>query len=76
MVESSGDAKAVSRKGARGLMQLMPATASFIGRKRYRGSRRNQLYQPELNMQLGQKYIRHLMGQAQIGGDMALAAAA
>ena len=74
--ESRFNVTAKSRSGARGLMQLMPATASFIGRKRYRGSSRNLLYQPELNMALGQKYIRHLIGQAQINGDIALAAAA
>ncbi len=74
--ESRFNSRAKSRSGARGLMQLMPATASFIGRKRYRGGRRNLLYQPELNMALGQKYIRHLIDQDQIKGDLALAAAA
>ncbi len=74
--ESRFNIRAKSRSGARGLMQLMPATASFIGRKRYRGARRNLLYQPELNMALGQKYIRHLIDQDQINGDLALAAAA
>ena len=74
--ESRFNVRAKSRSGARGLMQLMPATASFIGRKRYRGRRRNLLYQPELNIALGQKYIRHLIDQDQIQGDLALAAAA
>ncbi len=74
--ESRFNTRAKSRSGARGLMQLMPATASFIGRKRYRGGRRNLLYQPELNIALGQKYIRHLIDQNQIAGDMALVAAA
>ena len=74
--ESRFNVRAKSRSGARGLMQLMPATASFIGRKRYRGGRRALLYQPELNIELGQKYIRHLIQQEQINGDLALAAAA
>ena len=75
-VESNFRSNALSDKGAYGLMQLMPATASFIGRKRYRGGRRNLLYQPELNIALGQKYIRHLIDQDQIQGDLALTAAA
>jgi soluble lytic murein transglycosylase-like protein len=74
--ESRFNIRAKSRSGARGLMQLMPATASFIGRKRYRGARRNLLYKPELNIALGQKYIRHLIDNDLIAGDMALVAAA
>ena len=73
--ESRFNTRAKSRSGARGLMQLMPATASFIGRKRYRGDRRELLYEPGLNIALGQKYIRHLFDQDQIQGDLALAAA-
>ena len=73
--ESRFNTRAKSRSGARGLMQLMPATASFIGRKRYRGGRRELLYEPGLNIALGQKYIRHLFDQDQIQGDLALAAA-
>ena len=74
--ESRFNTRAKSRSGARGLMQLMPATASYIGRKRYRGGRRDLLYHPELNIALGQKYIRYLFNQDQIQGDLALAAAA
>ncbi len=47
--------------GARGLMQLMPATASFISRdKALHGAGRNRLFDPEYNLMLGQRYIRHL----------------
>ncbi|HAI31490.1 MAG TPA: transglycosylase, partial [Thalassospira sp.] len=49
--------------GARGLMQLMPATASYIGNTRYRGEKRAELYQPEINLSLGQKYVDHLLEQ-------------
>jgi len=47
--------------GARGLMQLMPATARFISRdKSLHGAGRNRLFDPEYNLMLGQRYIRHL----------------
>lgn len=60
--ESQFNARAKSRVGARGLMQLMPRTASFIARdRRYHSSRRNKLYEPEINVELGQKYILHLL---------------
>ena len=51
--ESAFNVRAKSYVGARGLMQLMPATAGFIARKRFRGSKRNQLYDPALNISLG-----------------------
>ena len=57
-------------------MQLMPATAGFIAGKRFRGRARNQLYDPALNISLGQKYIEHLIGNDMIKGNMLLVAAA
>lgn len=74
--ESAFNTRARSRVGARGLMQLMPATASFIAQKRFRGKRRNQLYDPTLNISLGQKYILHLLESDHIRGDLLLLAAA
>ncbi len=69
--ESKFDANAVSTSGARGLMQLMPATASFIGKNRaLRGAGRNLLYDPELNMALGQRYIKHLLDEPESGRDL------
>ncbi|MEQ1888132.1 MAG: lytic transglycosylase domain-containing protein [Alphaproteobacteria bacterium] len=59
--ESNFAAGAVGGGGARGLMQLMPATASFISHdKSLRGAGRNRLFDPEFNLSLGQRYIRHL----------------
>lgn len=59
--ESSFSASAEGGGGARGLMQLMPATAIFISRdKSLRGAGRNRLFDPEYNLSLGQLYIRHL----------------
>ena len=74
--ESQFNTKAKSRAGARGLMQLMPATASFMGKQRFRGPRRARLYDPELNISLGQKYLRHLIDHDTVNGDMLMVAAA
>lgn len=74
--ESNFKTEAKSRAGARGLMQLMPGTAGFISGKRYRGWRRDKLYDPELNVTLGQKYIRHLLDTPGIDQNLFMAVAA
>lgn len=74
--ESRFRASAKSRAGARGLMQLMPATASFIAKRRFRGAARNMLLEPSLNLSLGQKYIEHLFELPEIGGNLLYAMAA
>ena len=74
--ESAFNVHARSAVGARGLMQLMPATAGFIAQRRFRGHNRNKLYDPALNMSLGQKYILHLLESDDIDGDLLLLAAA
>lgn len=51
-----------SRAGAKGLMQLMPATARETARKNdisYRGS--HQLFEPEINIKLGSRYYREML---------------
>lgn len=69
--ESRFNPTAKSWAGARGLMQLMPRTASFVeqDRKYYR-SRTPYLYDPELNMTIGQKYIEILRDDANINGNL------
>ncbi len=63
--ESNFAAGAEGGGGARGLMQLMPATASFISRdKALTGTGRNRLFDPEYNLTLGQRYIKHLQATA------------
>ncbi len=75
--ESAFNVRAKSNAGARGLMQLMPRTASFIARdKRIYRSRREFLFQPEFNIELGQKYVLHLLAEPIIGNDLMLAIAA
>jgi hypothetical protein len=55
--ESSGNSRAVSHKGARGLMQLMPATAERFGVER------KTLMDPKSNLEAGVKYLAWLIEQ-------------
>ena len=74
--ESGFRTEAKSTAGAHGLMQLMPRTAGHIAGKRFRGSSRRELFEPELNLSLGQKYIEHLLANPDIDGNLFYAAAA
>jgi soluble lytic murein transglycosylase len=65
--ESRFQTKVVSPAGARGLMQVMPATAQFIARRKgmvMSGS----LASPSTNMEYGQSYIETLRDMASTGG--------
>jgi len=55
--ESAGNPRAVSRVGARGLMQLMPATAERFG------VRHHKLFEPEQNLEAGTRYLSWLIDQ-------------
>jgi len=69
--ESSFDPRAKSPDGARGLMQLMPRTASSLDkRKKFTGRRRNLLYDPALNLALGQRYLERLLNSRRVEGDL------
>ncbi|OPZ77964.1 MAG: Soluble lytic murein transglycosylase precursor [Alphaproteobacteria bacterium ADurb.Bin438] len=60
--ESCFNQKAKSNAGARGLMQIMPATAAILAKDmRIKDWSRSKLFDPEINITLGQKYIRKLM---------------
>jgi len=77
--ESRFNPKAKSWAGARGLMQLMPRTASFVARNRgyhRQSNTRRKLFKPEINLSLGQKYIEILLADDKIKGDLFLMAAA
>jgi soluble lytic murein transglycosylase-like protein len=69
--ESAFRTDAQSRDGARGLMQLLPSTANYVVRKRtFRGQSRNKLFDPELNIDVGQRYIDYLLQHDGVGGDL------
>jgi len=72
--ESKFRPHARSRAGARGLMQIMPATASHITQDRSlrRSGRtgRDRLFDPSFNLSLGQQYIEELMGSGEPYGNL------
>jgi hypothetical protein len=51
---------AVSYAGARGLMQIMPATASFLAKRENIAISPHGLYDPRTNVRLGIAYLKHL----------------
>jgi soluble lytic murein transglycosylase-like protein len=66
VVESGFNSRAVSKRGAVGLMQLMPATASRFGV--------SNLYDPKENVHAGARYLKFLMDR--FGQNVRLALAA
>lgn len=69
--ESAFNRRAKSHAGARGLMQLMPRTASYVARESaLRGRGKYKLFDPEFNLALGQQYIELLMSERGIRDDL------
>ena len=66
MAESGYDPRAVSKVGAKGLMQLMPATAEELGVE--------DSFNPKHNINAGVGYFKKLLNR--FGGDVKLALAA
>lgn len=60
-VESSFNPEAVSKKGARGLMQLMPETAAWLAEQKGQVLTSENIFEPERNIELGTYYLNSLM---------------
>lgn len=66
--ESAFNARALSVKGACGLLQIMPGTGQRFGLKR------SELFDPKKNLEAGARYLRWLLDR--FSGDLTLALAA
>ena len=62
--ESVFSPTAISRAGARGLMQVMPSTGQLISKRQGIGTiTAADLYNPSLNIKLGMNYLAQMLGQ-------------
>jgi soluble lytic murein transglycosylase-like protein len=68
--ESSFQEKALSRTGARGLMQLMPNTAYYISGDETLKRQQDRLFDTDLNLSLGQKYVSYLLNKPFVDGNL------
>lgn len=69
--ESSFQSRAKSGPGARGVMQITPATARHISRgKPHLSKNRSNLYEPKYNIALGQHYIDYLQDSEFVAGNL------
>ncbi|MCA3359856.1 MAG: lytic transglycosylase domain-containing protein [Roseomonas sp.] len=69
--ESNFDPAAVSPAGARGLMQVMPATAAYLANDpSLTGEGAQRLNNPGLSLELGQRYLHYLARSEAVGGDL------
>jgi len=75
--ESTFNKNAKSRKGAIGLMQIMPSTAKFISKnKTVKRGNSNVLKDPLINLEVGQDYIQYLLKTKDVNNNLIFMAAA
>jgi soluble lytic murein transglycosylase len=69
--ESAFDPRAESHAGARGVMQVMPATARYIAaRADLEHPHNGALFEPETSILFGQAYLEHLLQRPSIGDNL------
>lgn len=69
--ESQFNPRAVSPAGARGLMQLLPSTANYVlGEDRFVKARRDLLFNPAENVDVGARYMRYLLKKSAVDGGL------
>ncbi|MFV0626496.1 MAG: transglycosylase SLT domain-containing protein [Alphaproteobacteria bacterium] len=68
--ESRFQETAKSSAGASGLMQLMPNTAFHITKNRNLRGKGEALFEPKLNILIGQKYVEYLMKKPFVNGNL------
>jgi soluble lytic murein transglycosylase-like protein len=69
--ESNFDSGAISPAGARGILQIMPATASYVtGDASLRGSGARRLHDAAFSLEVGQRYVHYLARHDQVNGDL------
>ena len=69
-LESEFNHRATSNVGALGLMQLMPSTAKLF----VKGVTAEQLYDPDMNLKIGMRYLRTLLDMYKGNVSLALLA--
>ena len=77
--ESRFDPHAESDAGAVGLMQLMPQTAAAISHGSPNAQKENwrlRLRDPQVNVELGQRYVQTLLSSSHVSGNLLMMAAA
>ncbi|MFN2238053.1 MAG: transglycosylase SLT domain-containing protein [Thermoanaerobaculia bacterium] len=71
--ESAFNPNAKSWVGATGLMQIMPATGQELGERAYGTFSTSRLSDPEVNVDLGTRYLRHVINLFDGNIELALA---
>ena len=69
-LESNFDPDALSGAGARGLMQVMPLTASYLTGLASADSYARRLYDPATNLDVGQSYVLYLAALPGVDGNL------